>query len=128
MRQLHIFLLNQNFTWDCLLISVFLPDLILKLLWTSKQNNFIFRSGKFSLGKNTEINKRSHVKFWFNRKNYGAVSYLFSCKSTRRSLLYCKIYSCIHYLNSRSYGTLYWSIENSVYLGKYFFVTNSFVQ
>jgi hypothetical protein len=27
-----------------------------------------------NLGKNTEINKQSHVKFWFNRKKYGAVS------------------------------------------------------
>ena len=30
-------------------------------------------------GKNTEINKQSNVKFWFNRKKHGAVSYLFSC-------------------------------------------------
>ena len=29
--------------------------------------------------KNTEINKQSHFKFWFNRKKYGAVSSLFSC-------------------------------------------------
>ena len=31
------------------------------------------------MGKNTEINKQSHVKFWFNRRKYGAVSYFFSC-------------------------------------------------
>ena len=30
-------------------------------------------------GKNTEIKKQSHVKFGFNRKKYGAVSYLLSC-------------------------------------------------
>ena len=30
-------------------------------------------------GKNIEINKQLHVKFWFNRKNYGAVLYLLSC-------------------------------------------------
>ena len=31
------------------------------------------------MGENTEINKQSHVKFWPNRKKYGAVSYLLSC-------------------------------------------------
>ena len=33
---------------------------------------------KSCFGKNTE-NQQLHVKFWFNRKKYGAVSYLFSC-------------------------------------------------
>ena len=29
----------------------------------------ILGSNQANLGKNTEINKQSHVKFWFNRKN-----------------------------------------------------------
>ena len=29
----------------------------------------ILCSNQANLGKNTEINKQSHVKFWFNRKN-----------------------------------------------------------
>ena len=37
-----------------------MPDQNLKWFLTSKQNNS---------GKNTEINKQSHDKFWFNRKN-----------------------------------------------------------
>ena len=64
------FLLKQNLTCDCLLISVYylnFHELNLKLLWTSKQNNFKFWSDKFSQISNTEINKP--VKFWFNRKN-----------------------------------------------------------
>jgi hypothetical protein len=56
--QLQLFLLNQNLTWAPLLISVFLPefdwiwlnlpDLNLKLFCFDVQNNFRFRSGKFS--------------------------------------------------------------------------------
>ena len=41
---------SRNLTCDCLLISVFppnLPELNLKLFWTSEQNNFRFSSGKF---------------------------------------------------------------------------------
>ena len=39
----------------------------------------ILGSDQVNSGKNTEINKQSHVMFWFYRKKYGAVSYLFSC-------------------------------------------------
>ena len=39
----------------------------------------IFGSDQVNSGKNTEINEQSHVEFWFNRKKYGAVLYLFSC-------------------------------------------------
>ena len=42
-----------------------------------------------NLGKNTKINKQSHVKFWFNRKKYGAVSYLLSCISNKFPYCYC---------------------------------------
>ena len=44
----YFFLLNQNFTCDCLLISVFYLDLteFAGQFWTSKQNNFTFWSGK----------------------------------------------------------------------------------
>ena len=41
------------------------------------------------MGKKTEINKQSHVKYWFNRKKYGAVSYFFSCnKNTLKTFIY----------------------------------------
>ena len=30
-------------------------------------------------GKNTEINKQADIKFWFNWRSHGAVSYLLSC-------------------------------------------------
>jgi hypothetical protein len=79
------FLLNQNLTFDRLLMSVFLPINLTDFAWSEhiivlnikKKNNFRFWSG--NSGKNTEINKQSHVTFWFNRKKYGAVSYLLSC-------------------------------------------------
>ena len=63
--------------------SLNLPELKLKLFWTAEENNFRCSSGKFrkKRGGNTEINKQSHVKFWFNRKKYGAVSYSLSCIS-----------------------------------------------
>ena len=32
----------------------------------------ILGSDHANLGKNTEINKQSNVKFWFDRKKYGA--------------------------------------------------------
>jgi hypothetical protein len=32
-------------------------------------------------GNNTEISKQLHIKFWFDRKRYGAVSYSFSCNN-----------------------------------------------
>ena len=38
----------------------------------------ILGTDQVNSGKNTEINKQLHVKFWFNKK-YGADSYLFSC-------------------------------------------------
>ena len=34
------------------------------------------------MGEDKEINKQSHVKFWLNRKKYGAVTYLSSCRTT----------------------------------------------
>ena len=38
----------------------------------------ILGSDKVNSGKNTEINKQSHFKFWFNRKNM-EFSYFFGC-------------------------------------------------
>ena len=38
------------------------------------------------------INKQSHVKVWFNRKKYGAVSYLFSCTNAFFNPLYITYY------------------------------------
>ena len=80
-RQLHI-LFNLAKTWHVIVCWFLcfppnLPELNLKLFWTSEQNNFRFSSGKF--GENTEINKQSHVKFWLNWIEYGAVSYSLSC-------------------------------------------------
>ena len=54
MRQLHTFF-YQTKTWHVIVcwflcftpFSLNLPDLNLKLFWTSKQNNFRFKSGKF---------------------------------------------------------------------------------
>ena len=50
---------------------LFLPGVNLKLFWKSKQ---------VRMGKNTDINKQSGVKFWFNWRKHGAMSYSFSCK------------------------------------------------
>ena len=66
----YFFLLSQNITSDCLLISVFTPVfhwIYQKVSSSAIQSNLRFSSGKFR--ENTEINKQSHVKFWFNRKN-----------------------------------------------------------
>ena len=61
-------------TCDCLLISVFSPVFPwIYLSWTwncsEQQKRTILGSAQVNSGKNTEINKQSHVKFWFNRKN-----------------------------------------------------------
>ena len=64
---------------DCLLISVFspnLPELNLKLFCSDVQNNFRFSSDKFE--GNPEINKQSYVNFWLNWIKYEAVSYSIS--------------------------------------------------
>ena len=74
--------LSQNLTWDCLLM--FLPEFAwsepeIVLFWCSKQFYVSIRQRQSSLGKNTEIKKQLHVKFWFNRKNMSHI-YIFSCK------------------------------------------------
>ena len=66
-------------------IPVFQPFYVMKLKTSmfelyEHQNRTILGSDQVSSGKNTEINKQSHVKFWFNRKKYGAVSYSLSCR------------------------------------------------
>ena len=67
MRQLHI-LFNSAKTWHghAWDFSV----LMFKIILGSAQVNS---------GENTEINKQSHVKFWLNWIEYGAVSYSLSC-------------------------------------------------
>ena len=65
------FLLNQILKCNFSVISVSSP----KFDWICLIGSQI----QSNSSKNTEINKQSHVKFWFNRKKYGAVSYLFSC-------------------------------------------------
>ena len=65
-----------------MIICLNLPDQNrLKLFCFDVENNFRFRLGEIQLNldKNTEINKQSQVKFWFNRKKLIAVSYLLSC-------------------------------------------------
>ena len=71
MRQLHIFfLLNQNLTCNCLLISVGLFYWFW-LIWTYNCSVLMFRtilgSAQVNSDKNTEINKQLHVKFWLHR-------------------------------------------------------------
>ena len=64
---------------------LFLPIANLKLFCFDFQNNFRFATGKnryIRTGKNTEVNKQSHVIFWRNWRKYGSVSYPFSCKIT----------------------------------------------
>ena len=39
------------------------------MFWCSEQFYVPIRQIQSNLGKNTEIYKQSHVKFWFNRKN-----------------------------------------------------------
>ena len=70
---------SQNLTCDCLFISVFCP----KFTWAEPKIGLNIRTEQFqaqvNLGQNTEINKKSHVKFWLNWIKYGAVSYSLSC-------------------------------------------------
>ena len=64
----NIFELNQNLTCDCLLISVFCPKFTLAQpeICFEHQNRTILDSAQVNLGKKTEINKQSHVKFWLS--------------------------------------------------------------
>ena len=72
--------LSQNLNTNCLLISMFLPafawcdhKIVLQVLGQNKTILMITSC------KNTEINKQSYAKFWFNWIRFGAVSYLLSC-------------------------------------------------
>ena len=67
-----------EFPW----IPQFLHDVIIKLFCRSKQNNFMIISCKngYKTGKFSKINKQSDVKFWLNWIEFGAVSYVLSCK------------------------------------------------
>ena len=69
-------------TWQAIvcLIMCFSPNLPVlrqKLFWTSKQNNFWPKTGKF--GENPKVNKQSLVMFWLDWKKYGSVSYSLIC-------------------------------------------------
>ena len=70
MRHLGIYFLqlSQNFTWDCLLISVFLPVFtsLIVLFWSLEQ---LYDH----TGKNRQKHKQSDVKFWLNWIKYGTV-------------------------------------------------------
>ena len=57
--------------------------ILVQLNIKTKQFYVPIRQIQSNLCKNTKINKQSHVKFWFNRKKYGAVSYLFGCNSVQ---------------------------------------------
>ena len=70
------FLLNENLTCNCLLISVF----FLNFTEFAGSEHTILDSDLANYGKNTEINKQSHVKFWFDRKK------IWSC------LIFIKLY------------------------------------
>ena len=76
--------LSQNLRWNCLLISAFLPvfawcDHKIVFDWSAEQFYDHIMQKLVRTGKNTEINKQSHVKFWLNWRKYETVSYLFSC-------------------------------------------------
>jgi hypothetical protein len=67
--------LSQNLTFDCLLISVYLPvftdfcmmsDVLIKLQIKTKQFYEHIMQKLVKTGKYTEISKQSHVKFWLN--------------------------------------------------------------
>ena len=73
-------------TSDCLLIYVFLflpvfvwCDHKIVLFWSAEQFYDHIMQKLVKTGKNTEFNKQSDVKFWLNWRNYGSVSYSFSC-------------------------------------------------
>ena len=62
--------------------SMFLPEFAwsepkIVLFPYSIQFYVQIRQIQSNLGKHTEINKQSHVKFWFNGKKIETVSYLF---------------------------------------------------
>ena len=88
---LYLLLLSQHLTWDCLLISVYLPgffyqflqDVLIKLFRYAEQFCEHIIQKPVKTGKYKEINKQSHVKFWLNRIKYGAVSYLLSCTTNK---------------------------------------------
>ena len=63
-----------DFTGICLIGTLNCSEYQNRTILSSNQANSV----KFML-KNTEINKQLHVKFWFDRNKYVAVSYLFSC-------------------------------------------------
>ena len=48
----------------------------------------ILGSDQVNSGKNKEINKQSHNKFWFNRKKYEAVSYILSNNGRTKIAIY----------------------------------------
>ena len=84
MRQLHI-LFNWAKTWHvivcwCLCFSPNLPELIIKLFWTSEQNNFGFSSGKFR-GKH----KNQHT---ITCQVLAELNKIWSC------LIFIKLYCC----------------------------------
>ena len=62
MRQLHIFLLNQNLTWDCLMISCF-PPFFLEFTWAKPEIVTILGLAQVNLRENVEINKQYMSSF-----------------------------------------------------------------
>ena len=81
---------SQNLTCDCLLISMFspnLPELIIKLFWklfwTSKQNNFMISSGKFGEKHRNQQKITSQVLAELNK--IWSCSYSLGCTNFRRS-------------------------------------------
>ena len=84
------FLLNQNLTYDCCWFLCFylnLPDLNLKLFWTSKQNNFRFWSGKFS-----QIQVKTQKSTNNPMSSFGLIEKIWSC------LIFMKLYVLTTYL------------------------------
>ena len=77
----------QLSTSDCLLISVYLPVLLVfawcdhKIVLQIKLKHFYEHNMQklAKTSKYTKINKQSHVKFWLDWRKYRTVSYSFSC-------------------------------------------------
>ena len=88
MRQLHI-IFNSAKTWHVIVcwflcFPLNLPELNLKLFWTSEQNNFRLSSGKFRGKHWNQQTITWHVKFWLNWIKYGVVSYSLICIKNRK--------------------------------------------
>ena len=69
----------------------------------------ILGSDQVNSGNYKEMNEQSYVKFWFNRKKYGAVSYLFTIRWHDFTLCLVKCF----YIKPSQY---HWSVNQRPWL------------